>query len=309
MCFSAQIEESYAKYLRMTGAEMDIDQFMDIFGLRVRNSSVKIPRVVDRWFEHPRTAAELDLRNLLLQHRAARLAELEVDLRKQRDRKSKAEAALKNKATRKASEELRISTDKIESLEKRRPLFEQWMPTALDDRIFPMQYAPIVMLADGKPVIRLARYHCRLAGKPESVDRQYPGLYNARRDNIEKYWSNAFGTSHALMLVKSFYENVDRDGSNAILHFTPQTGDLMLIACVYSVWKDSNGGPDLLSFAAVTDDPPPEVAAAGHDRIIINLSEQAARRWLDPHGVSRADLQGILEDRQRPCYIHTMMVA
>jgi putative SOS response-associated peptidase YedK len=271
MCFSAQIEESYAKYQRMTGAQIDIDQFMEIFGIGVRDPSLKIPRAVDRWFEHPKDAADLGLRNLLLQRRAARLTELEADLKKQWERLNKAEAALKTKPTKKAAEDQRIATAKIETLEKRRPLFEHYLPTKLDDRIFPMQYAPIVMRDGDRNVIRLARYHCRLAGKPESVDRQYPGLYNARRDNIDKYWRTAFGTNHALMLVRSFYENVDRGGKNAVLHFTPQPADLMLIACVYSIWKDSKDGTELLSFAAITDDPPPEVAAAGHDRVIINI--------------------------------------
>ena len=43
------------------------------------------------------------------------------------------------------------------------------------------------------------------------------------------------------------------------------------VACIEE-WKDPAGKePDLLSFAAITDDPEPEVAAAGHDRTIINI--------------------------------------
>ncbi|MEO6367807.1 MAG: SOS response-associated peptidase family protein [Steroidobacteraceae bacterium] len=309
ICFSAQIEESYSKYLRATGAQIDIEQFVEIFGVRVHDPSIKIPRAVDRWFEHPKGADELVLRNLLMQHRAARLAELNVELKKQWDRLSKAEAALQNKPTKKASEEQRIATAKIESLEKRRPLFEHWLPTKLDDRIFPMQYAPIVLMADGKPVIRLARYHCRQDGRPATIDREKDGLYNARRDNITRFWRNEFGKFHALMLVTSFFENVDQDGRNVVLHFTPQPAETMLIACVYSVWKDPAGGRNLLSFAAVTDDPPAEVAAAGHDRIIINLGEAAARRWLSPEGRTAAELQAILDDRQRPFYTHEVMAA
>jgi putative SOS response-associated peptidase YedK len=309
MCFSAQIEESYAKYLRVTGAEIDIDQFMEIFGLAVRDPSIKIPRAVDRWFEHPKHAADLGLRNLLLQRRAARLAELDADLKKQWDRLRKAEAALNVKPTKKAAEDQRIALAKIETLEKRRPLFEHYLPTKLDDRIFPMQYAPIVMMADGKPEIRLARYHCRLTGKPESVDRQYPGLYNARRENIDKYWRAAFGNNHALMLVRSFYENVDRDGKNAVLHFTPQPAELMLIACVYSIWKDPNGGPDLLSFAAITDEPPPEVAATGHDRMIINIQPQNVDAWLKPEERSDTELQAILGERRMSFYAHEAVAA
>ena len=68
---------------------------------------------------------------------------------------------------------------------------------------------------EGNPVIRLARYHCRQNGMPPSIDKEKDGLYNARRDNITRWWRNEFGHTHALMLVRSFYENVEQlDGSN-----------------------------------------------------------------------------------------------
>ena len=55
MCYSAQLQASYMKYLRETGAEMDIDQFVEIFGARVTDSSIRIPRAVERWFDEPKT--------------------------------------------------------------------------------------------------------------------------------------------------------------------------------------------------------------------------------------------------------------
>ena len=51
MCYSAQIQSAYMKYLRETGAEMDVDQFVEIFGHRVVDSSIRIPRAVERWFD------------------------------------------------------------------------------------------------------------------------------------------------------------------------------------------------------------------------------------------------------------------
>jgi hypothetical protein len=52
------------------------------------------------------------------------------------------------------------------------------------------------------------RYTCRLAGKPAMHDRRFPGTYNARRDNLEGFWSQVYGTSHAVFWVDSFFENV-----------------------------------------------------------------------------------------------------
>ncbi|HEU4781125.1 MAG TPA: hypothetical protein VFS58_14680, partial [Steroidobacteraceae bacterium] len=68
-------------------------------------------------------------------------------------------------------------------------------------------------------------------------------------------------------------------------------------------------GPPLLSFAAITDEPPPEVAAAGHDRMIINLKPAHLDAWLSPAGRSLDELQAILSDRQAPYYEHEVMAA
>ena len=52
------------------------------------------------------------------------------------------------------------------------------------------------------------RYQCRLAGKPATYDVRYPGTYNARRDNLDGFWADVYGTQHGIMVVNSFYENV-----------------------------------------------------------------------------------------------------
>jgi putative SOS response-associated peptidase YedK len=96
------------------------------------------------------------------------------------------------------------------------------------------------------------------------------------------------------MLVESFFENVNRDGSNQVLHFIPKPAGTMLIACLYAEWRDPKGGTPLLSFAAITDEPPVEVAAAGHDRMIINLKPENLTAWLAPAGRSTDELQRIL---------------
>jgi putative SOS response-associated peptidase YedK len=111
------------------------------------------------------------------------------------------------------------------------------------------------------------------------------------------------------MVVDSFFENVDRDGKNAVLHFKPQPAKQMLIACLYSRWVDPTTGVELLSFAAVTDEPPAEVAAAGHDRMIVSLKAASAPTWLSPAGQSDEMLQAILSDREAPIYEHEVLAA
>jgi putative SOS response-associated peptidase YedK len=308
MCYSAMVSQQYAKYIRATGAEMDLQQFLDIFWNVAQGAKLNVPRAVERWFDTPSNAVEQQIHELIAQRRAAQAMAWQQDLFAQKKRLADAERKLASKETKAASESRRIAGNKIEALVKKLKLLDDPQRHAADGRIFPMHYAPIIINDGGRKVIRLARYHCRLAGKPAGVDAQFPGLYNARRDNLEKYWRGAFGSSHALMLVESFYENVDRDGRNAVLHFTPRPADTMLIACLYSVWKDPQG-KELLSFAAITDDPPPEVAATGHDRMIINLRPENVDAWLTPQGRSDAQLQALLGDRQAPYYEHEVLAA
>jgi len=54
----------------------------------------------------------------------------------------------------------------------------------------------------------------------------------------------------------------------------------------------------------VTDDPEPEVAAAGHDRTIVNLKPENVDAWLTPQGRSVEEMFAILDDKQHPYYEH-----
>jgi putative SOS response-associated peptidase YedK len=62
--------------------------------------------------------------------------------------------------------------------------------------------------------------------------------------------------------------------------------------------------PDLLSFSMITDEPPAEVAAAGHDRCPVVLKESNVRAWLSAPGGSPAYYDGFLEDKERPLFSH-----
>jgi putative SOS response-associated peptidase YedK len=309
MCYSAQIQSSYLKYLRETGAEMDIDQFVEIFGARVSDSSIRIPRAVERWFDEPGSEGERKIKTFIDQHREAEITKLEREVFIQRKRLADAERALASKVTKAASESKRIAGNKVEQAMTRLERLKATKPHVAEARIFPMHYAPIVLQDGDRRVMRLGRYHCRKPGEREHVDRQLPGLYNARRDSLGKYWQGLFGVSHAVMMVDSFFENVEREGKNQVLHFVPKPADTMLIACLAATWQDPNGGRPLLSFAAITDEPPAEVAAAGHDRMIINLKPEHLDAWLQPKGKSSEELQAILSDRQTPYYEHEVMAA
>ncbi len=310
MCYSAQLQAAYMRYLRETGAEMDIDQFVEIFGARVADSSIRIPRAVERWFDEPKNDAERRIKAFIDEYRAAETTKLEREVFAQKKRLADAERTLASKTTKAATESKRIAADKIDKAldASRAAEGDQTAPGGGADFSVALT-RPSSCRTATNALIRLARYHCRKPGEVAFIDRKLPGLYNARRDSLGKYWKELFGVSHAVMLVDSFFENVEREGKNQVLHFVPRPAGTMLIACLYAEWKDPKGGAPLLSFAAITDEPPAEVAAAGHDRMIINLKPEHVDAWLRPEGRSLDELQQILGDRQAPYYEHEVMAA
>ncbi len=78
-----------------------------------------------------------------------------------------------------------------------------------------------------------------------------------------------------------------------------------MVACLWSKWT-APGQPDLLSFAAITDEPPAEVKAAGHDRWIVPIKRENVDTWLNPQAADVAALDAILKDRGRPYYKHRL---
>ena len=89
-----------------------------------------------------------------------------------------------------------------------------------------------------------------------------------------------------------------------MLEFRPTPEHPMFVACLWNKTPREQG--DLYSFAAITDEPPEEVAAAGHDRCIIPIKRENIDAWLNPDAGNLAALYAILDDRDRPYYEHRL---
>ncbi|CAE6712182.1 SOS response-associated peptidase family protein [Paraburkholderia nemoris] len=318
MCYSAQIQADYRRFVRMFGAIMDIGEFSRLFFERAEGvSKAKIPKAMEAAFASPQNDAEREIDALIDRFNAGQSTKLEQELFKQKKRLADAERTLLTKTTKAASESRRIASDKIDATMRRLADLERIDLKPRDSRIFPGHYAPVMIIEGGQRVVKPMRYQCRIAGKPASYDVKYPGTYNARRDNLEGFWRPCFGYTHGVMLVDVFYENVSKakmEGTlletherdeNVVLEFRPSNGELMHVACLWSRWT-APGEPDLLSFAAITDEPPPEVAAAGHDRCIIPIKPESIDAWLSPNASDLEAMYAILDDRDRPYYEHRL---
>ena len=320
MCYSAQVIELVRKFERVLNIRLDWEEAKKLFLRRLDEQTINISRGFEANFEEPITEDGRIIKDAIDAHRARLATKIEKNLFTQKTRLVNADRSLKVKETKKAREDVRIATSKIETLTTKLTDLRRTEPKSRDNRIFPNVYAGVIVKRDGENVLVPMRYNCRPAGKPANFDKRFPGLYNARRDNLEKFWAEQFGHHHAVMVIDSFYENVQlnvkehrelRVGEapqNIILHFTPTPPQPMLIACLWSHWTDPKV-PDLKGFAAITDEPPPDVAAAGHDRCIINLRPENLDAWLTPEQRSRAELQAILSDRAVSTYAHVALQA
>jgi putative SOS response-associated peptidase YedK len=320
MCYSAQVIQMARKLHRQLGIRLDYDEVEKLFFRRLDDPSVNVSRGFEANFDEPTTDQERRIKGAIDAHRSRVAAKMEKDLFTQKTRLVNAERSLKEKETKKAREDVRIATAKIETLSTKLTRLRSSESNEEDNRIFPFVYAGVIVKKDGHNLLTPMRYHCRPAGKSAFIDRQFPGLYNARRDNLEKFWGEQFGSHHAILVVESFYENVKRHTmehrellagereENVVLQFKPEPAQTMYVACLWSHWTDPRE-PDLCGFAAITDEPPADVAAAGHDRCIINLKSEHVEAWLTPQGRDRKELQDILSDRAIPVFQHEVQEA
>lgn len=319
MCYSAMVAHDYLRYVREFGAELSLQDFYDLFYRRLDDPRIRLPKAMEAGIAAVCAVRgdPVGLLPLIERFKTAEATRLEQALFKQRRRLADAERALQVRETQTALEHRRIASSKISwTLDKLADL-RRGETLAQDARIFPGHHAPVLVWQDGRRVIKPMRYQCRLPGKPASIDSRYPGTYNARRDNLQGFWKPLFGHRHGLVLMQAFYENVAQhrlDGReleagerarHVVLEFRPRPAQDMWVACLWSHWQGP-GEADLLSFAAITDEPPPEVAAAGHDRCIIPIRPERIDAWLTPDP-RRLDLQqALLDDRQQPFYEHRL---
>jgi putative SOS response-associated peptidase YedK len=320
MCYSAQVIQTARRLHRQLGIRLDYSEVEKLFFRRLDDPTLNISRGFEANFDEPSTDQEHRIKAAIDEHRSRLGTKLEKDLFSQKTRLDNAERSLKEKESKRAREEVRISTTKIDTLTTKLSNLRRTDTQPDDNRIFPFVYTGVIVNQDGHNLLTPMRYFCRPAGKPAFYDKKFPGLYNARRDNLEKFWGEQFGHHHAIMVVESFYENVKLHASerrelragepdqNVVLQFTPNPPQTMLIACLWSHWTDAKE-PDVRGFAAITDEPPSDVAAAGHDRCIINLHPQHVDAWLTPEGRSTQELQNILSDHAVSTYEHQALEA
>lgn len=323
MCYSAQIWTDFRKYQRF-GGKLDIKGYTALAGWTRRQGNwIKVvPKAMRRSMLDARALAP-ELAAIAAAANEESVASVLEEMAVQRARQGEARAKLaSSKPTKKAESDLRVSGNKIEAAQRK--LDEMAAPASADgvDRIWPGHFAPVLIRDPETNERRIVpmRYRCRLPGWDAAKEIEKPGTYNARRDSLSTVWRRVFGVYHAVMVVDRFYESVllhesqqrplapgEREQKIEI-EFKPQTGEELLVACLWTYTEPSAEDPGFYSFAAITDHPPPEVARAGHDRCIVSIKEEDLDAWLNPTASTPVELQAILDrgEAVRPYFEHQL---
>lgn len=322
MCYSAEVWADFHKYQRF-GGKLDVKAFVDLFFEQGKKGTFTrlVPKAVRDAFVHPKTEDEKTVHDAALEALRGVALHYEEIIAKQTERLSEAKEKLAKKPTKTASNDARIAQNKIDDAKHRIQDLELHAESVGWGRIWPGRYCPVLIRdpATGQRVIVPMRYRCRLIGWTEKDERIKPGTYNARIDSLKTAWRGIFGHFHGLVVASRFYESVllhdnqqrqlapgERE-QNIEIVFNPEPAQDMLLACLWRYVQPDTGEPGFYTFAAVTRDPPPEVAAAGHNRCIIPIRPENVDAWLDPNPKDLGAQYAILKDPIDAYYQHEIV--
>lgn len=323
MCYSAQILADFTKY-RRHGGHMDIKAFVDMAGwTRKKGTWIKgVPKAMRNAFVDSTAPEEEEAREVSRAAYREAAAALEDEIAKQSARLAKAEAVLAGpKPTKTAENDRRVATNKIASARARLAEVSDHAGGAEYARIWPGGLTPVLIRdhATGERRVVPMRYRCRLPGWDDAKEREKPGTYMARKDTLTTVWRKLWGYNHGVMVARRFFESVslhrlqqrelvpgERDVS-VELEFRPEPEQDMLLACLWRYVEPEGDEPGFYSVAAISRDPPPEVAAAGHDRCVIAIKPENLDAWLDPQPGRLVDMERILADPIDAYYEHELV--
>jgi hypothetical protein len=151
-------------------AEVDWAAFEDLYRRRADGEDIKMSRDLQRNFQAPASEVQKRTAGYIAQYLKANRAEWENEIFLQRRRLTAAQESLAKKETKKAREDIRIATSKVQGLLDRLTDLRRAEPNNEDARIFPMMHAPLLLVEDGKS--RTRDIGSRLASEPPHANRR-----------------------------------------------------------------------------------------------------------------------------------------
>lgn len=172
-----------------------------------------------------------------------------------------------------------------------------------DHRIFPGYFTWVMVHENGRRVFKRMRYRVRPKNSKEEIPTKF-NVFNARVDSLEyrQTWQKLFTKQHGLFPFVRFFEWVEFEEKKRLISFLPQDRKIMWAPCLWDYWEAPTKDFGFYSFALITDEPPFEVAQAGHDRCPIFLKEKYIDEWLDTSGKSKNEWYGLLKNKEDVFY-------
>jgi putative SOS response-associated peptidase YedK len=298
------IESSVRELALRYQARVDWSAFEGLYEIQERSGKLKLLKGLESFVYGASSARMAGMRERLDRLQSAQISALRAELSVQDERLIRARIKLEGKETKTLLNELRIAQNKVTQIQERIDEWERQPPHP--ERIFPGVFAPLLVAHEGQRWIRPFRYQLRPSGEAESFDRKFNGTYNVRRDRLNevRWWRNLYGKKHGLLVMRRFYEHVEGAGGRSmILEFREEPEQDLLVPCLYD--RNEEGQYPLDSFGLITDDPNPEVLAAGHDRTPIVIRPDAIDEWLDTRTFGGADtFDRVLAQKQPTRFLH-----
>lgn len=172
-----------------------------------------------------------------------------------------------------------------------------------DNRIFPGYFTWIMVHENGNRVLKRMRYRVRPQGSQEEIPSKF-NVFNARVDSLEirPTWNKLFTRQHGIFPFVRFFEWVEHENKKRLISFLPANREIMWAPCLWDYWENPGQDFGFYSFALITDDPPAEVAASGHDRCPIFLKEKYIDEWLDVGSKGREEWYQLLKNKEEVYY-------
>lgn len=296
------IESDLRELEKMFGVKVDWTSFDEAFTLRDKYSQAMIPSAIDSYIiQNAETTLQKRLAKMAKSHYQAEIEKFSIKLKKYEQDVKDFETKLKSGSKIKDLEEkLRKRRETVQWHKEKIEYYKKIEETGAP-RVFPNFYTPVVVKDDSENVLRMMRYHvCPKNGKELNAFKY--NLFNARRDRLldSRTWKPLFGKQHGIFPFYRFYESVPGENGEAkIIYFEPKDRGIMWSAAIFEESSIAEGF--LRSFAAITDDPPPEVAETGHDRCPVFLKQENFDIWLEPKSMTKDELI-ILLDSKTPTY-------
>jgi putative SOS response-associated peptidase YedK len=298
MCYSALVEASYKEYCQQFGLIFDRDGFHDLFAMRVQAPHLKIPDGLTQQLAAEDSAFGRSIGRLHAEFLEGERHRITAEI-------ATVGAAIEQLAARKPGK----TRDKNLGAKQRKheklvASLAQSAAPGTSYRIYPNYFAAAIAEIGGQRLLTPMRYRI-LPRTGIEVPMQY-NVFNARRDSLQsvRNWKPLFGAQHAIFPFTRFYEWVSRDGKPVEISFSPEGYSGMWAASLYEEYRSELGM--IRSFAMVTDEPPAEVAAAGHDRCPVFLESRLLDDWLLPAGKSLEELDRLLDCKEQPFYSHAL---